>query len=81
MNMLLSPCCKEPLFDHREEDAWVWCAQCWKEFDKQALLVRVQSFTSLRDELIAVAKGERKAPANASQVSRHPGGTRGTPCK
>jgi len=32
---------------------------------------RIQSFTSLRDEMIAVAKGERKAPAHAAAPSVH----------
>jgi len=32
---------------------------------------RIQSFTSLRDEMIAVARGERKAPEHAGQPSVH----------
>lgn len=32
---------------------------------------RVQSFASLRDEMIAVAKGERAAPAHAAEPSVH----------
>lgn len=32
---------------------------------------RVQSFASLRDEMIAVARGERKAPAHAADPSVH----------
>jgi predicted transcriptional regulator len=32
---------------------------------------RIQSFASLRDEMIAVAKGERKAPAHAAEPSVH----------
>lgn len=32
---------------------------------------RIQSFSSLRDEMIAVAKGERKAPAHAAEPSVH----------
>ncbi len=33
--------------------------------------LRVQSFASLRDEMIAVARGERKAPSHAAEPSVH----------
>jgi predicted transcriptional regulator len=32
---------------------------------------RIQSFTSLRDEMIAVANGEQKAPGHAAEPSVH----------
>ncbi len=32
---------------------------------------RIQSFSSLRDEMIAVARGERKAPPHAAEPSVH----------
>lgn len=34
INEFVSPCCSEPLMNHREDEGWVYCAQCWKEYDK-----------------------------------------------